>query len=279
MREVLRSHGSAVLVVLALAMTGGVALAGRGAKPSAVDPSVKVRAELAAAGLDVVREGSLGLSCEALERETEITPLFAQQPFRMTLANGPLEGVPLASDRAERVLSIVRRELARYSPARLRAAGLRRVVMAADLRESGKLISSLPNVAGSLLLDGSVPDTFLARLVHHEIFHFLDFADDARHGENDVWSAQQHLFAYGEGGRSVRSPRAGELSDELPGFLTRYAMSAIEEDKAEVFSFLMTRPADVRGRAQRDEVVRKKVERLGDKLARVAPELLDVAKL
>lgn len=274
----LRLGATPLLVILAFGLTAGAALAGRGAPPKE-DPAARAKAELVAAGLQPVHDGDLAPVCEALERETHVAPLLAQQPFKLTLANGPLEGDPLPPERAKTALSVLRRELARYSPERLEAAGLQRVVLAADLRESGKLISSLPNVSGSLLLDGSVPESFLARLVHHEIFHFLDFADADRHHEDDAWSQENHLFAYGEGGRSVRSPRASELTDEMPGFLTRYAMSAVEEDKAEVFSLLMTRPADVRGRAHADEVVRAKVRRMNEKLARVAPELAPVAQL
>jgi hypothetical protein len=215
-----------------------------------------------------------------MQRAIDVAALFPRGPFELSRANGPIEGSPLSADRARAALSIVSRELSRYSPARLRAAGLRRVVLAGDLRESGRSISSLPNVAGSMLLDGSVPDAFLARLVHHELFHFVDFADDARVAENGEWTSDNgRAFWYGEGGRSMRSPRASELTDEMPGFLTRYAMSAVEEDKAEVFSLLMTRPADVRARAANDDVLRAKVRRLAAKLARVAPELAGIAAL
>lgn len=274
-----RPGASSLLVVAALAMTAGVAIASRGSPKPEVDPSLRAQAELAAVGLEPAHEGELAAACEAMQRETDVVPLLARGEFTLTLANGPLEGSPLSTERARTALAVVRHELDRYSPARLRAAGLRRIVLASDLRESGKLISSLPNVAGSLLLDGSVPDAFLARLVHHELFHFFDFADEARHRENGAWTDENGLFCYGEGGRSVRHARASELSDEMPGFLTRYAMSAVEEDKAEVFSLLMTRPDAVRGRAASDVVVRAKVRRLAEKLTRVAPELASVATL
>lgn len=274
-----RPDATPVFLLAALALTVGAALAGRGARADKPDPAARAAAELARVGVVPVSKGELAPVCEAFERDTHVAPLFAETPFRLSLANGPLEGEPLAEPRARAALAVVHRELARYTPERLHDAGLVRVVLAAELRESGKLISSLPNVSGSLLLDGSVPEPFLARLVHHEVFHFFDFADQERPRENDRWTIANGQFVYGEGGRSVRSPRASDLSDEMPGFLTRYAMSAVEEDKAEVFSFLMTQPDAVRGRAAADPVVRAKVERLGEKLARVAPELSKLAEL
>lgn len=279
MHRMRRPDATPLLIVAAFALTAGVAIAGRGTPTEKPDPAARAMAELAQAGLAPVSGGELAPVCEAFERDLHVAPLLAQSPFKLTLANGPLEGEPLAEPRARAALSVVHRELARYTPDRLHDAGLVRVVLAADLRESGKLISSLPNVSGSLLLDGSVPEAFLARLVHHEVFHFFDFTDQDRPHENDRWTIANGLFVYGEGGRSVRSPRASDLSDDMPGFLTRYAMSAVEEDKAEVFSFLMTQPEAVRGRAATDPVVRAKVERLGEKLARVAPELASVARL
>lgn len=274
-----RLGASPLLVLAAFALTAGVALASRASPKSEVDPAARAHAELAAVGLEPAREGALGAACDAMQRETQVVALLARGDFTLKLANGPLEGSALSADRARVALTVIHRELQRYSPAVLRAAGLRRIVLAADLRESGKLISSLPNVAGSLLLDGSVSEAFLARLVHHELFHFFDFADEGRLRENAAWTEDNGLFCYGEGGRSVRGARASELSDEMPGFLTRYAMSAVEEDKAEVFSLLMTQPAEVRGRAERDGVVRAKVRRLAEKLTRVAPELVNVATL
>jgi hypothetical protein len=269
--------GSWLYVLGAFTLTAGAALAGRPEpRPS---PAAQAEADLAAHGLTRPdSDGSdLATLAQGIAHDTHVTPFVARSPFRLALANGPLEGAPLAADRARAAFAIIRRELGRYDPDRLTAAGLLRIVIASDLRESGRTISSLPNVAGTLLLDGSVPEAFLARLVHHEIFHFFDFADRERLRENDRWQDENGLFAYGEGGRSVRSARAGDLSDEMPGFLTRYAMSAVEEDKAEVFSLLMTRPTEVRTRATSDGVVRAKVMRLADKLSRVAPELVDVA--
>lgn len=264
-----------------MGMTAGVAVAGRGAGAPKADPAAQAERELAAAGLTHPSESEpeLATSCHELSTTTGVDALVAREPFRMTLANGPVEGDVLPPLQARSAMNVLRRELGRYSIDRLRTAGLRRVVLVSELRESGKLISSLPNVAGSLLVDGSVPEAFLPRLIHHEVFHFMDFADEERSHENDAWKAENGLFLYGEGGRSVRSSRASELTDEAPGFLTRYAMTAVEEDKAEVFSLLMTKHAEVSARAAKDQVVRAKIDAVMTKLGRVAPELRPLVTL
>ncbi len=266
-----RFLGPSTFVLLAGAATLVLALV-TGSTSKAHDGASREDAPFAAHGLGAPPP-ELSAEARAFEDETRVVPLFAGGNFRMPLVNGPLEGERLPEPVARRALAVVRRELRRYRPERLVAVGLRRVVLAADLRENGKLVSSLPNVAGALILDGAVPEAFLVRLVHHEVFHFFDFADPERRAENERWHGEHHLFAYGEGGRSVRAASAGDVTREHPGFLTRYAMSAVEEDKAEVFSLLMTKPELVRERADADAVVGAKVGHLRGKLRRLAPEL------
>src|SRR5690606_19670716 len=130
---------------------------------------------------------------------------------------------------------------------------LQRIVLCEDLREDVRAIPSLPNYRHTLLLDVGAPPGFLRRLIHHESFHFVDLADDGTVQRDPTWEALNPPgFVYGHGGRSMRDPAASEPDPALTGFVTRYAQAALEEDKAEVFAFMMTAPAALRRRAARD---------------------------
>ena len=63
------------------------------------------------------------------------------------------------------------------------------------------------------------------------------------------------------------------LPSSLPGFLTGYATSAVEEDKAEIFAHLMTDYEAVRKRATTDRVIHKKVLMLKSVLAKFCPDM------
>ena len=59
----------------------------------------------------------------------------------------------------------------------------------------------------------------------------------------------------------------------MPGFLSRYATSAPEEDQAEVFAFLMSAPEAVARVGARDAIVRAKVERIETRVRVWVPDL------
>ena len=67
----------------------------------------------------------------------------------------------------------------------------------------------------------------------------------------------------------MRQPSAADpLDPSLPGFVSLYATAGVEEDKAELFSFLMTEPALVDERARTDVVLAAKRAELRARLGR-----------
>jgi hypothetical protein len=173
-------------------------------------------------------------------------------------------------------VQVVRAELERYEPSFLAAVGLHRVLLCRDLLEGTKSFPSMPNVQHTLILDTGSPAAFLRRLVHHELFHFADFADDGELKHDPAWAAlNEKHFVYGFGGRLERHEGSAHWSEERLGFVTEYAKSALEEDKAELYSFTMIDPARVAARAKGDRVLARKLERLERQVHRFddAPDL------
>lgn len=205
-------------------------------------------------------------------RTRDVALLDATRPFRLELGNGPLMGTTPDVAARDRAQAIIIRELARYSGALLRATKLRGVVLVHDLMEGKKAIPSLPNVAGLLLLDVDASERDLVRTIHHEIFHFFDLADDGALSPDPTWEKlNAEGFTYGAGGRSLRGAWAAAPPDGLSGFVSAYATSAVEEDKAETFAFAIARRDDLATLVGRDPVLDKKVRELVRRLDAVEP--------
>jgi hypothetical protein len=194
--------------------------------------------------------------------------LESTKPFSLGLANGPVHGVPPTKGRLATASAIVSRELARYPVAFLRGVRLAGIVLTEDLAESDTPIPSLPNVGGLLLLDVAGVESDVVRSLHHEIFHFFDLADDGHVSPDAEWEALNAAgFVYGSGGRTLRGAWAARPSDDLVGFVSAYATSGVEEDKADTFAFALTRAPLVRARMTSDAVLRAKIEELAHRVA------------
>src|SRR5262249_46654704 len=102
------------------------------------------------------------------------------------------------------------------------------------------------------------------KVIHHEFFHVINFADDELRAEDERWSSlNPRGFRYGTGGESAQNmPSTGWLSDDRPGFLNHYSTTAIEEDKAEVFANLIVEAEYMESRANRDVIIRAKIRRM-----------------
>ncbi len=257
----MRPSPPAVFVVAALAFAGGIGVVATRSAEGAADDNLPLPSDVTSFGF-VVR-GHAGA----------VALLEPTKPFVLGLANGPVHGERPSPGRFAIASSIVARELGRYSGSFLRKVRLAGVVVTESLAENDTPIPSLPNVGGLMLIDGSSAESDLVRSLHHEIFHFFDLVDDGRVCPDPEWSAMNAAgFAYGSGGRTLRGAWAARPANDLPGFVSAYATSGAEEDKAETFAFAVSRAPVVKARIGSDAVLRAKVDELGRRLAAVDPE-------
>ena len=208
-------------------------------------------------------------------RVKEVALLDATLPFNIALTHGPVHGTPPSGPRLALTRAIVTRELERYPQKFLSAIHMKGIVFIEGLTEGENSIPSLPNVGGLLLLDISGTESDLTRGLHHEIFHFADLADDGTISPDAPWEALNGPgFAYGAGGRTLRSAWAGGPLDAFMtgGFVSSYATSAVEEDKAETFAFAVARPAVLREKAATDPVLAAKVVELEKRVGKLDPD-------
>ena len=64
----------------------------------------------------------------------------------------------------------------------------------------------------------------------------------------------------------------GSLMSNVPGFLTTYATAGVEEDKAELFGYMMTSYRAVEKRAAGDRVIRAKLLQIKALLAKFSAD-------
>jgi hypothetical protein len=279
-----RPSPSALFVVAAMALAAGVGVAAKsaaGSEDNAAWRSGGLPRDIGELGFVAPSSSSTPsspASPASMRADVNgVALLDATRAFRIELAHGPIRGVPADAARLVAARAIVVRELGRYPSSFLAAIHLRGVVFADDLREGETAIPSLPNVAGLLLLDVAGSDSDLVRGLHHEVFHFADLADDGSLAPDPAWeSLNAPSFAYGAGGRTLRSAWAGRAPDDDGfldgGFVSPYATSGPEEDKAETFAFAVARPSVVRDRAAHDAILRSKLHEIARRIGTLDPE-------
>lgn len=174
------------------------------------------------------------------------------------------------------------REFTLYPKGLVKKSGIREVVLARkivfkDARYEQARAAVPAFERDALYLDvtgGGAEARDRAHILHHEFFHAVDWKDDGELYGDAKWSKlNAESFRYGNGGAELRDDDAGVLTDKFPGFLTRYARSGVEEDKAETFSWLVVEPETVLKRAKKDKVLGKKVEALKKLLVEAAKDV------
>lgn len=246
---------ASLFVVSAIALACGVGLVAARQAHGAADEGTPLPSDATSFGF-VVRSRASGVPL-----------LESTKPFELSLSNGPIHGVRPETGRLMKAAAVVTRELGRYPASFLRKVRLAGIVLTEDLSEAETPIPSLPNIGGLLLLDVSSVESDLVRGLHHEIFHFFDLADDGTVSMDRSWDALNTPgFVYGSGGRTLRGAWAALPSPDIVGFVSAYATSANEEDKAETFAFAIARAPLVRDRVRSDTVLRAKLEELARRI-------------
>ena len=218
-----------------------------------------------------------GLARLAKDDGIEIVVLRAPVRIRRDGYAVAAEGVP------ETVLAayapILDAEWRRYPASFMRYVGLKRIVIGSKVRVEDQPRAAVPEFdQGWLWLDaevGSRLPNYGRRSLHHDFFHMVDRRmNPGQQGRDPAWAAlNPPNVRYGNGGWWMQKGDVGRLRADLPGFLTAYSTSAVEEDKAEVFSHLLCDPAFVAERAAADPVMRVKVGRLKSTLLDFDPDI------
>ena len=214
---------------------------------------------------------------KSIERKYHIDILWDTLPFPLRVNKRLLNGERADEKQAKAAADLLRQELRFYSKDILQRLGLRRIVVAVNLTVDERRIGGLAvyqeytfylDAENILSREDRVRQTF-----HHELFHMFDYRDDRRISRDSTWEGlNPPSFHYGSGGyEMLNDPRAGLLTDKYPGFITRYSTAAVAEDKAEIYSHMVTHYALMQEIAKTDAVVRAKMKALMALLERFHP--------
>ena len=238
------------------------------AQPTAVYSHLEIpRDEHGAAWWPMVPP-STGLDAMRFAEAHHTQVRWADRPFYVPVNTKSWTGERPTDAQLDRWLPAVREALSQYPAQVLERMHVDHVVLMRQLKfrrqhRNGTMVGR----TGTMLLN---TDTFaratqreIARAVHHEVFHALDYADGDLWND-PAWDALNRPdFRYGGGGRTMQELKgAGAWDPDRAGFLTQYATSGNEEDKAEMFSWMMVELQKVEARAGRDPVLQAKFDRI-----------------
>lgn len=228
---------------------------------------------------------SLLTQVEQLERDYQVKMVFDQNDFpKQRLGSYLIRGHQASLKAVHEYLPMFIREWRLYPTTLVTNTKLRFIVFGSNfklpLETRGR--NAIPDYHHdamfydvSLSLTGELYRKYLLEIIHHEFFHFIDYKDDGEVYEDKVWKKlSPPEFKYGRGGYSVQSDfTQGFVTDKIPGFITRYATSGVEEDKAEVFRCMLVNLRELEVRAETDLVLSNKIARMKTLLYTFCPEL------
>lgn len=180
-------------------------------------------------------------------------------------------------DRLSKYIPLLTRELSIYPVPLLRQLNLKSIILCEELSFNDQKRSAIPDFRkGALFLDvsrGHYCQNYLRKVVHHDLYHLIDFADDGVIYEDSSWARlNDESFRYGDGGTRMQADQSSSLMTwEANGFVTSYAQSALEEDKAELFSHMIVHYQAVLLKCAVDQILRAKLFHMKESLRQFSP--------
>lgn len=214
-----------------------------------------------------------------LEQRYVLEVVESGEPFPLQTHHGAITGADAPAEARQRYAVLLGEEFGLYPPAFVGRSGLKRIVLCRDLDFEGQRRAALPAFAsGTLYLDvlrGAEDPLYPRRVIHHEFFHLVDWRDDGQVYGDDEWTElNEPDFRYGSGGvNSQDDSHVGLWTERHAGFLSEYGRSGVEEDKAELWSFLLVHPRETAARSAADALLLEKVELMRERLQRFSKDL------
>ncbi len=174
--------------------------------------------------------------------------------------------------RLKRLANITYSALSQYPRNFLRNMNFRRVYFAKNLQVIGQMRKAMPAPESNALIYADNNDLQcepgMELRVHHEFYHFLEGKKNGdMHFNDPSWAAMNDSkHQYSSNAAQTYSCAGGfhNTGHSQPGFVSRYATTAIEEDKAEVFAWMMTKGygSRVQNWTLNDPILKNKVDYL-----------------
>ena len=171
-------------------------------------------------------------------------------------------------------------EFSKYPKDLVTNSGLKTIGLVKNLQVAGTARASVPTPivtgmvydANTLATAGSV---YARVVVSHEYWHYLDYVTYGSYTYDDPgWGACNPTgFTYGAGGATAYGANSGYVAAFHPSatFITAYSKYGIEEDRAEMFGWLMYSPSSVKN--LNDSGINCKINRLTTLVRQLSPSM------
>ncbi|MBX3114372.1 MAG: hypothetical protein KF836_07375 [Fimbriimonadaceae bacterium] len=181
-----------------------------------------------------------------------------------------VKGEPTSQDALEKYTQLFANEWKLYPVSFVKKAKVFKITFCVSLSLNNQFRAAVPSYdADRMFYDtaaGAYNSNYQRNVVHHEYFHMVDQREKRLYTDPEWASLNPPDFKYGSGGAQMRTSGAGSLTDKIPGFLTLYGTSGVEEDKAELFAHMIVDGEFVANRAKLDPVLNKKIGLLKKRL-------------
>jgi len=215
------------------------------------------------------------------EQRYGIQIAVSQTAFRRSTLYGTLSGSEAPGSVAAQYTIMLCDELSVYPPSLVRAAKVKRILLCSNLTFDGEKRTAFPGYDDQTLyvdIERGCCSRYERLVFHHELFHLIDYQDDFLVYSDPFWSGlNRPSFQYGDGGRSMQSdPSVTCLTDKIPGFVDEFSTASVEEDKAELFAYMIVLPMEIDSLASRDCILKQKTTRMQDLLLRFCTDMTPV---
>ena len=200
-----------------------------------------------------------------LFKKLNLKLIIPNKPFKYKSFTYTLEGNPATLEDLDNYIPILLMELSIYPKSFIKKSKIKKIIILNNIQLTKINLSQdrsgFPeyNDTKSLILSSKERNFAYIRIVfHHEIFHFIDWIDDYSFKDDKFEKLNIKNFSYGNGGENEREWI--KLDKSLKGFINHYSTSALEEDKAEIYQYLIGCPDEALN--NKDEIVMKKCRRI-----------------
>ncbi|MBI3862539.1 MAG: hypothetical protein HY290_11665 [Planctomycetia bacterium] len=214
-----------------------------------------------------------------LSQKYSLELVLADPQFPVRTFHGPITGRPAPQAEKQSFLPIFIAEWNLYPVELIKATRLRRIILCEELAFQGQRRFSIPDFEhDDLYFDvvrGRHSESYVRKCIHHEFFHIIDYRDDGQLYADASWAALlPPETRYGTGGKNVQNdPTVSLLDASIAGFLNKYSMSGVEEDKAEIFANMVVDHDTVAARAETDPIIAEKARRMAELLKTFCPQM------
>lgn len=209
---------------------------------------------------------------QKLGDQYHIRVIISGERFPIHTQTGSITGRSANEENLAQYQSHLDSEIRLYPTWIFQRVGIQRLVLCEGLAYREQVRAAIPSwETATLYLDvrhGAHHQGYQIWVLHHELFHIIDFRNDGQLNPDPQWEALNGpTFTYGGGGALHQEYVRGR-EPRTAGFVRMFARAAVEEDKAETYAMLMVAPVEMARRTASDGILQAKVELLQSRLGR-----------